>query len=93
MNLNFRRRKNVVNEIVSGWKNVIFPSKEIEELARVRARICSDCPFADLHFKFKKFSPKEKALKDIKGLGCTKCGCPLSSKVRSVMSSCPEKKW
>jgi len=29
--------------VYDGWKNVIFPTKEIEEIAKARAIICSKC--------------------------------------------------
>ena len=33
-----------LEEIYNGWKNYIFPNKEMEELAKKRAAICVDCP-------------------------------------------------
>mgnify|MGYP006921381677 CR=1 FL=1 len=83
----------ILKEIVSGHKNFIFPSKEIEELANVRAEICASCEHADPNHPFKKFIPEEKRIEIIKGLGCKLCGCPLSAKTRSVMSTCPKDKW
>ncbi len=34
-----------LTEIVQGWKNVIFPNKEAEQMAIKRAVICAECPF------------------------------------------------
>lgn len=78
-------------EIASGWKNYIFPSEKHQELAKVRAEICAQCPSA------KKGTWTEalpdKTLKKVKGMKCKECGCPLSAKTRSVDSKCPLKKW
>lgn len=82
---------NTFGAIVQGWKNVTFPSETFEKLATERAKICSACPHANTEFKFKKFTPKKEKVEEIKGLGCDICGCPLSSKVRQVMTKCPDK--
>lgn len=85
---------NTFNAIISGWKNVIFKNKDIEELANVRAKICASCPEANKKYKFKQFLPGEKiATKEIEGLACNVCGCPLSAKIRQVLENCPQDKW
>lgn len=33
-----------LKNIYDGWKNLIFPSEEVEKLAKQRAEICSKCP-------------------------------------------------
>lgn len=33
-----------VNEIIEGWKNVVFPNEEVERIAKNRAAICFICP-------------------------------------------------
>lgn len=38
----------ILSEIYDGWKNLAFPSKEMEELAKKRIIICVNCD------KFKK---------------------------------------
>ena len=83
----------ILKEIADGHKNFHFPSKAIEELANVRAEICAGCQHANPKHPFKHFIPEEKRIKKIKGLGCDLCHCPLSAKIRSVMSECPEGKW
>lgn len=85
-----------LNHIISGWKNVVFKNKDVEELAIVRAKICSECPHANPNYPFKKFLPEEGGkTKIIEGMGCNLCGCPLSAKVRAVLDSCPDnpKRW
>lgn len=32
-----------LNEIISGWKNYVFPNKEIEKIATNRMLTCLDC--------------------------------------------------
>lgn len=86
ININFKA-------IASGWKNYIFKSPTIEELANTRAKICSECPhFSDKH-KFKGRLMPDNSIKPIEGVACTLCGCPLSTKLRQVLEQCPEKKW
>lgn len=78
--------------IASGWKNYIFKSPTIEELAKTRAEICSKCPHFDPNKPFKKIMP-DKSITKIEGAGCGICGCPLSSKLRQVLENCPDKRW
>jgi aspartate carbamoyltransferase regulatory subunit len=77
--------------IVSGFKNYVFPNKEIEELALKRATVCAICPFA-VETKMKQLLPDD-TIKEIDGLKCSDCGCILSAKVRQIFESCPQNKW
>lgn len=36
--------KEKLAEINDGWKNVIWKNKEVEKIAKERAKICSKCP-------------------------------------------------
>lgn len=85
-----------LKEILDGYKNYTFPSPTVEELAKVRAKICSQCPFDGM--------VKDTILKVIlrdggqdfqktEGYFCRHCKCPLSAKIRSIRSSCPKKLW
>lgn len=86
-------------EIVEGWKNVIFPNKKVEYIAKARALICAECPLNVLGI----CSPlkKGKVVKDFIYKGKTRnegdeysgCGCPVGAKVRSMQSKCPLNKW
>ena len=87
------KKPNKLKLILDGWKNFTFPNSQVEELAKVRADICSECPHANPEYPFKKMIPEEGRIEKIKGLGCDKCGCPLSSKLRAVMEKCPLNKW
>lgn len=82
----------ILTQIKDGWKNYIFKLKDQEEMATIRAKICAGCEHANPKFIFQAFMP-DKTLKDIEGLGCDKCRCPLSAKVRSPLTNCPEDKW
>lgn len=79
-------------EIANGWKNVVFKSPAVEELARVRAEICSECPHAVPATWLEGLGDK---IEQIKGRKCNLCGCPLSAATRSVGKSCPHNppKW
>jgi len=81
-------------KIAEGWTNFVFQSKNVQELAEVRAKICSTCPFI-----------KEMvvpitgmdSIKEARGMFCSKCGCPVSSKARVLAEECPlpepDKRW
>ena len=34
-----------ITEIFDGWKNVVFPSSEMEKTAKIRAAICAQCEY------------------------------------------------
>ena len=81
-------KKKIVN-IRAGWN--LYLAGETDTLALTRSEICRACPFAAVG-TFEKFMP-DKTLKDIQGLKCKKCGCPLSAKLRSENEICPLGKW
>jgi len=64
-------------EIFAGWKNLTFPTPEIETEAKRRITICvrNECG------KFKKNKT------------CAACGCYMPAKVRSLKSTCKLRKW
>jgi len=67
----------VLSEIYEGWKNLTFPSPQVEELAKKRIAICvsNECG------KFRK------------NKSCALCGCYMPAKVRSSKSKCRIGKW
>ena len=83
---------NKLQEIYNGWKNLLIPDEEIkpyiEKVAKARIDICDTCEFD---------SSQATTLSVVDRLRfdrhCTKCGCTLSAKTRSLTSSCPLKKW
>lgn len=67
----------MLEEIYSGWKNLIFQSPAIEAEAKRRISICvlNEC---------KNFT---------KSKTCALCGCYMPAKVRSPKSRCGLKYW
>lgn len=77
--------------ILKGWENYIFPDPEIEAKAKERAKICASCPMAK-----KGTYPqlmKDYTLKDVEGMVCGVCGCPLSTLLRQDEKGCELNKW
>ncbi|WP_172918083.1 hypothetical protein [Capnocytophaga canis] len=75
--------------IVKGWTNYLFPDKETERKAISRAEICAKCP----HSKkgtYQRLMP-DYTLKDVQGMLCELCGCPLSTLLRQDEKQC--EKW
>lgn len=81
----------MIKAILEGWKNYIFPSKETEEKAKARAEICAVCPHAKKG-TYQKMMP-DYTLKEVKGMKCDLCGCPLSTLLRQEQEKCKLKKW
>ena len=77
--------------ILKGWENYIFPNPETEAKAKERAKICADCPMA------KKGTYQQLmgdyTLKEVKGMKCKACGCPLSTLLRQDEKGCELNKW
>ncbi len=72
----------IVSQIYEGWKNKMFPAKEmkewIEQTSAYRMAICKECPHNSIHTN--SLRPDEH---------CTKCGCTLSAKTRCLSCQCP----
>ena len=79
-----------IANILDGWRNYIDKSEVSESRAQARAKICAVCPNArkSLLAVFVRDS-----IKHIEGYECSKCGCPLSGKLRSKNEKCPIGKW
>lgn len=78
-----------ISNIKDGW--VSFLKKETAEEAKRRASICQECPHAVVG-TYEKFMP-DNSLKEIQGLKCDVCECPLSTKLRAKDAHCPLGKW
>ncbi len=80
-----------LGEILNGYSNYFKGSEDNTELAKERATICAECPLAKkgLHAAIL----PDASIGEIQGLYCGDCGCPLSPKVRSEQSKCPQGKW
>ncbi len=88
----FNRPKVKLQNIVNGWYNLTIKNAVVEKIAMERASICAKCPFAEMSSGIYTAVIDNKTTQ-IRGLKCTKCGCPLSAKVRSSKDYCPIGKW
>lgn len=79
-----------LNNIVRGWANYLWESNDIKILAEKRALECACCPSA-LYGKVLDFLPDD--VKEIEGMYCDLCTCPLSSLLRSPDSKCKANRW
>jgi hypothetical protein len=79
-----------LGNILEGWENYFVENPVIEKVAIERAKHCSGCDFAKSGF-ISIFVNDD--IKEIKGLTCKKCSCPLSAKVRSTNEKCPIGLW
>lgn len=74
--------------IFSGWYN--YASGQSTRIEIERAQICAKCPHA-VHGKLLTIVKDE--LKEIEGMKCDLCGCPLSAKIRQNEEPCDLGKW
>lgn len=86
-------------EIVDGWVNDAFPTKEVLAISEPRAEICAKCPLnvnnvcstSVTGLVTKTFEYNEELR--YSGKEYNGCGCPLSKKTKSLTSKCPIGKW
>jgi predicted RNA-binding Zn-ribbon protein involved in translation (DUF1610 family) len=80
-----------VEDIINGWGSYLVSDKTTTKIAKQRAEICSSC---DMPIKgtFEIFLP-DFEIKEIQGLKCSVCNCPLSTATRSKNYNCPLGKW
>lgn len=74
--------------IFKGWTNFLLDVNS--DLARERAEQCKDCDSAVIGFHNHWLNDE---VKEVKGLKCFECGCPLSAKLRTKEEKCPLNKW
>jgi hypothetical protein len=79
-----------LGQIVSGWKNYLWDSKEAKELAIKRAVFCANCEHGQ---KMKVLEFMDDDVKEIEAMACELCKCPLSAKLRSPDEKCDLGKW
>lgn len=78
-------------DIFNGWKSYIVNDPVVLKLAKKRAAICSGCDKPE-HGVFEVILP-DFEIKEIQGLKCSICNCPLSTATRSKNYTCPLGKW
>ena len=92
--MNGHDNRQVYDKVKSNIKrlgNYIFTDYEIEVKAKERAKICASGPMAK-----KGTYPqlmKDYTLKDVEGMVCGVCGCPLSTLLRQDEKGCELNKW
>ena len=77
--------------ILNGWENYIFTDPAVEAKAKERAKICAGCPMAKKGTYTQLM--KVYTLKDVEGMVCGVCGCPLSTLLRQDEKKCELNKW
>lgn len=92
-----------LREIYDGWRNDLFPTEEILEMAEPRARICASCPLnvngicsPDKEgVAVKTFTYNARTGDELREKGKTYkgCACPIAKKSKSPNSKCPLGKW
>ena len=80
------------SNIIEGFTNLAIADPKIEMLAKLRARICGECPEA-ISIGIVNSVSLNNETKQINGMKCNKCGCLLNAKVRSTSDYCPLGKW
>jgi len=77
-----------IQEVYDGWKNLINPDEDlkpfIEDVSAARMKICLGCEFHSDNVKNKSLLSEVRFDKH-----CTKCGCTIAAKTRSLLSECP----
>ncbi len=75
---------------MQGWKGYVWETPEIKSMAESRAIECAKCDEAVYGWVA---SFVEDELKDIQGLKCGLCDCPLSGLLRSPDEKCKIGRW
>lgn len=78
-------------DIYNGWKAYLINDEVALSIAKERAKICGDCD-KPVHTSFEIILP-DFEIKEIQGLKCSICNCPLSTSTRSKDYKCPLGKW
>lgn len=79
-------------EAAEGWFNFITSTKGHKEVALSRLAICDKCPHK-LELNYLAAAVLSVAKPGSSTYKCGKCGCPLSAKVLSMESQCPDDRW
>ena len=71
--------------IYEGIKNKVFVKDDVEQIAKIRWDICTNCELFDTVGTYCAVPGTQPC--------CADCGCILNLKVRSLSSECPIGKW
>lgn len=77
--------------ILKGWQNYLFPNPQTEAKAKARAEICAQCPHAKKG-TYQEMMP-DYSLKNVQGMLCSLCSCPLSTLLRQDEKKCELNQW
>jgi hypothetical protein len=80
-----------LKDILNGWGAYLINDATSTEIAKQRAEVCSNCN-KPVKGSFEVFMP-DYSIKEIQGLKCSICDCPLSTATRSKNYKCPLGKW
>lgn len=79
-----------LSNILNGWRNFVDKSEVTEAIAEKRAEICMKCNECK---DGKLLALIKDDLKEIQGHYCGLCYCPISTKIRSELETCPKDLW
>lgn len=82
---------NKLSNILSGWANYAWSSEAVEAVAKKRADACAGCNKAIM--KWYSAPLPDGNLKEVEGMVCAICDCPLSAMLRSKNETCRLKRW
>ena len=71
--------------IYEGIKNRVFVKDDVEQIAKIRWDICTNCDLFDTTGAYCAVPGTQPC--------CADCGCILNLKVRSLSAHCPKNKW
>jgi hypothetical protein len=77
-----------ISQVYEGWKNNVFRSSDVEEVAKFRLDVCSKCTY---HSEVRKQKLNYSTLRPDEH--CVHCGCTLSAKTRCLSCECPLGLW
>ncbi len=88
-------------DIYDGWKNDVFTTPEIAELAHKRSTVCATCPLNIDNTCSKKvtgpvvstFTYEVDGTLRKEGELYKGCGCPLDKKTKAPNTQCPLNRW
>lgn len=72
-------------DILKGYYNLVFKTKNVEAVSAARMKICSGCPFID--------TEGSKCMVPGTQPCCSVCGCSLDAATRSLSYECPKGFW
>lgn len=79
-----------LKNLTEGWANYVVKDQAIEDLAKERAKECSECVHS-VESKYMGWVGDE--IKEIEGMGCDLCNCPFSGMLRAPDAECKINKW